>query len=51
MKDFAFRPQGFLSRMRATFSDHTVVELPDARHDIQEDAPDQITDAIVDRFT
>jgi haloalkane dehalogenase len=51
MRDLGFRPQGFLPRLRATFSDHTVVELPDARHYIQEDAPDEIARAITERFS
>ncbi|OBH08408.1 haloalkane dehalogenase [Mycobacterium sp. E1747] len=50
MKDFAFRPGPSLPRMRGTFPDHVVVELPDAKHFIQEDAPDQIAAAIVERF-
>jgi haloalkane dehalogenase len=50
MKDFAFRPGPNLPRMRTAFPDHVVVELPDAKHYIQEDAPDQIAAAIVDRF-
>jgi haloalkane dehalogenase len=50
MKDFAFRPGPNLPRMRATFGDHVLVELPHAKHYIQEDAPEQITDAIRDRF-
>lgn len=50
MKDFAFRPGPTLPRMRATFPDHVVVELPDAKHFIQEDAPDQIAAAIIERF-
>jgi haloalkane dehalogenase len=36
--------------MRATFRDHEVVELPRARHYIQEDAPDDIAAAIARRF-
>jgi haloalkane dehalogenase len=36
--------------MRAAFDDHVLVELPDARHYIQEDAAERITAAIVDRF-
>jgi haloalkane dehalogenase len=51
MKDFAFRPGPNLPRMRTAFPDHVVVELPDAKHYIQEDAPDQIAAAIVSRFT
>ena len=50
MKDFAFRPGPTLPRMRATFPDHVLVELPKAKHFIQEDAPDQIAAAIIDRF-
>ncbi|OBF02390.1 haloalkane dehalogenase [Mycobacterium sp. ACS4054] len=50
MKDFAFRPGPNIPRMRAAFPDHVVVELPDAKHFIQEDAPDQIAAAIVERF-
>lgn len=51
MKDFAFRPQAFLPRLRATFPDHVVVELADARHYIQEDAPGEMARAIGDRFS
>jgi haloalkane dehalogenase len=36
--------------MRATFPDHVVVELPTAKHFIQEDAPDRIAAAIIGRF-
>lgn len=50
MKDFAFRPGPSLPRMRATFPDHVVVELPTAKHFIQEDAPDRIAAAIMERF-
>jgi haloalkane dehalogenase len=50
MKDFAFRPGPNLPRMRSVFGDHEVVELPDAKHYIQEDAPERITEAILDRF-
>lgn len=50
MKDFAFTPGRTLPRMRATFPDHVVVELPGANHFIQEDAPDRIAAAIIDRF-
>jgi haloalkane dehalogenase len=50
MKDFAFRPGPNVPRMRAAFPDHVLVELPDARHFIQEDAPGRITEAIIDRF-
>lgn len=50
MKDFAFRPGPTLPRMRSAFPDHVLVELPDAKHFIQEDAPDAIAAAIIDRF-
>jgi haloalkane dehalogenase len=50
MKDFAFKPKRILPRLQATFPDHTVVELPEAKHYIQEDAPEQIADAIAARF-
>ena len=50
MKDVAFRPGPTLPRMRAAFRDHVLVELPDAKHYIQEDAPERITEAILDRF-
>lgn len=50
MKDFAFRPGPTLPRVRAAFADHVLVELPDAKHFIQEDAPEQIAAAIRRRF-
>jgi haloalkane dehalogenase len=50
MKDFAFSPARMLPRMRATFPDHVVVELPSANHYLQEDSPAQIAAAIIDRF-
>jgi haloalkane dehalogenase len=50
MKDFAFKPGPTIPRMRVTFPDHVLVELPDAKHFIQEDAPDRIAAAIRERF-
>lgn len=50
MKDFAFRPGPTLPHMRAAFPDHVLVELPDAKHFIQEDAPGEIAAAIDERF-
>jgi haloalkane dehalogenase len=50
MKDAAFQPGALLPRMRTTFPDHLLVELPDAKHFIQEDAPGPIAEAIVKRF-
>ncbi len=49
MKDRAFRPK-FLTQMKQIFSDQVVVELSDAKHYIQEDAPDKIITAIAKRF-
>jgi haloalkane dehalogenase len=42
MKDFAFKARRMLPRMQATFPDNVTVELPHARHYIQEDAPGEI---------
>jgi haloalkane dehalogenase len=50
MKDFAFRPNWFIPRIRESFTDCDVVELTQAKHYIQEDAPDQISEAITKRF-
>ncbi|WP_072689856.1 haloalkane dehalogenase [Rhodococcus marinonascens] len=50
MKDFAFKPKHMIPRVQAAFPDHVLVELPDAKHFSQEDAPDRIADAIVQRF-
>ena len=50
MKDFAFKPKHMLHRMQAIFPDHVTVELPHARHYIQEDAPEEIAHAITTRF-
>ncbi|MCH9668178.1 MAG: haloalkane dehalogenase [Actinomycetia bacterium] len=50
MKDFAFKAAPTVPRMQATFADNVLVELPDANHFIQEDAPEQIAAAIIDRF-
>jgi haloalkane dehalogenase len=50
MKDRAFRPGATIPRMRAAFPDHVLVELPNAKHFIQEDAPDRIAQAITERF-
>lgn len=38
MKDVAFRPKTIIPRLSATFPDHVLVELPNAKHFIQEDA-------------
>lgn len=50
MKDFGFRPRACIPRMREAFPDHEVVELPRAKHYIQEDAPSEISEAIIRRF-
>ena len=50
MKDFAFTPGRYLPRMLETFPDNVLVELPHAKHYIQEDAPEIIAEAIIDRF-
>ncbi len=50
MKDFAFKPGRYLPRIRETLPDHVLVELPEAKHYIQEDAPELIAEAIIDRF-
>jgi haloalkane dehalogenase len=50
MKDFAFKPEKNLPRIKAAFPDHVLVELPSAKHYIQEDAPERIAAAIVERF-
>jgi len=44
-EDFGFRPRACLPRMRTTFRDHEVVELPRAKHYIQENAPEEIAGA------
>lgn len=49
-RDLAFPPRPTLPRMRAAFPDHVLVELPHAKHFIQEDAPERIAQAIVERF-
>ena len=49
MKDMAFRRK-VLARMKEFFPDQVVVELPEAKHFIQEDAPNEIVAAIIDRF-
>ncbi|MFG3619196.1 haloalkane dehalogenase [Nocardia sp. NPDC047654] len=50
MRDMVFRPNACIPRMRAAFHDLDVVELPRARHFIQEHAPDVIAAAIAQRF-
>jgi haloalkane dehalogenase len=50
MKDFGFRPRGCIPPFREAFPDHEVVELKQAKHYIQEDAPSEIAAAITQRF-
>jgi haloalkane dehalogenase len=49
MKDRALRPK-LIPTVQSAFSDAPVVELPRASHYIQEDAPDEIAQAIRKRF-
>lgn len=50
-KDPALASDAVIKRWRAEFPDATLIELPDAGHYIQEDAPDQIADAIKAAFS
>ncbi|MGO3328330.1 alpha/beta fold hydrolase [Gordonia sp. (in: high G+C Gram-positive bacteria)] len=50
MRDMVFRPNTCLPRVRDSFADLTVVELPEAGHFVPEDAPYALARAIVDRF-
>jgi len=50
MKDFGFPAKKTIPRIRRTFGDLTLVELPNANHFIQEDAPEEICEAIEKRF-
>jgi haloalkane dehalogenase len=50
MRDVAFPAKDILPRMRETFSDAEVVELPQAKHYFVEDAPDEVARAIAVRF-
>jgi haloalkane dehalogenase len=50
MKDFAFRHRTLLPRMQGIFSANVTVELPHARHYIQEDGPEEIAQAITEHF-
>ncbi|TQM33579.1 haloalkane dehalogenase [Nocardia bhagyanarayanae] len=50
MRDMVFRPNACIPRMRAAFTDLDIVELPRARHFIQEHEPEAIAAAITKRF-
>ncbi|MFG1782588.1 haloalkane dehalogenase [Rhodococcus oryzae] len=50
MRDMVFRPKACIPRIHDVFADLDVVELPHARHFLQEQAPDEIISAIANRF-
>ncbi len=50
MRDFGFVPKIYLPTWRDLYPDHAVVELSAAGHYIQEDAPEEVADAIIKRF-
>jgi haloalkane dehalogenase len=50
MGDRAFPAASVLPRMRQTFADVQVTELPKARHFFVEDAPREVAGAIRERF-
>ncbi|MFD3705349.1 haloalkane dehalogenase [Nocardia sp. NPDC058658] len=50
MRDMAFRPNAYIPRMRSTFTDLEIIELPRAGHFIQEHEPNTISAAIAKRF-
>lgn len=50
MRDVAFSAKRVLTRVRDSFSDTVVVELPEARHYFQEDASEDVARAILERF-
>jgi haloalkane dehalogenase len=50
MRDPGFRAGALLPRLQSIFPDHVLLELPDAKHYIQEDAPAPIAEAIIARF-
>jgi haloalkane dehalogenase len=45
-KDRALASDGVIARWRQTFPDAVYIDLPDAGHYFQEDAPDAVVDAI-----
>ena len=51
LRDFAFSAKRVLPRVRSTFADVEVVELPEAKHYFQEDAFDRVAAAIRARFS
>ncbi|MFE0653520.1 haloalkane dehalogenase [Streptomyces sp. NPDC059534] len=50
MRDMVFRPKACIPRIRSSFTELDIVELRQAKHFIQEDAPDRIVEAIIERF-
>ncbi len=50
MRDPFFVPKNYLPTWRGLYPDHEVVELSAAGHYIQEDAPEEVADAIIRRF-
>ena len=50
MKDFGFEPGAFIPRWQRDFSQVRLVELKDAKHYIQEDAPEEIAAAIREQY-
>ena len=50
MKDPAFGLAAVLSQLQDAFPDNVLIRLPQANHFIQEDAPDAIAEAIIQRF-
>lgn len=50
MRDRAFPASSVLPRMRRTFANAQVIELPKAKHFFVEDAPQEVADAINARF-
>ncbi|HLF69608.1 MAG TPA: alpha/beta fold hydrolase [Actinomycetota bacterium] len=50
MKDIVFHPNAFLPKIRRVFHDSAMVQLPKAKHYIQEDAPGEIAQAILQHF-
>lgn len=50
MRDMVFPPRACIPRIRSAFAQLHVVELRQAKHFIQEDAPEHIAAAIIQRF-
>ena len=50
MRDVGFVTKIYLPTWRELYPDHEVVELPTAGHYVQEDAPEEVADAIIRRF-